>query len=49
MGGAALAGSESSDPADIERALTYAADRGMTFWDTADVYGESEKYFYRFW
>jgi len=22
--------------------LTYAADRGMTFWDTADVYGTSE-------
>ncbi|KAI5116237.1 hypothetical protein M0805_003298 [Coniferiporia weirii] len=24
-------------------ALTYAADRGMTFWDTADVYGTSEQ------
>ncbi|KAH8107443.1 Aldo/keto reductase [Phellopilus nigrolimitatus] len=24
------------------KALTYAADRGMTFWDTADVYGTSE-------
>ncbi|KAG6856539.1 hypothetical protein H0H87_003358 [Tephrocybe sp. NHM501043] len=23
-------------------ALTYAADRGMTFWDTSDVYGTSE-------
>ncbi|KAG6853211.1 hypothetical protein C0991_006114 [Blastosporella zonata] len=23
--------------------LTYAADRGMTFWDTADVYGHSEE------
>ncbi|EJD08584.1 Aldo/keto reductase [Fomitiporia mediterranea MF3/22] len=25
------------------KALTYAADRGMTFWDTADVYGDSEQ------
>jgi len=24
------------------KALTYAADRGMTFWDTADIYGTSE-------
>ncbi|KAI5116235.1 hypothetical protein M0805_003297 [Coniferiporia weirii] len=24
-------------------ALTYAADRGMTFWDTADIYGTSEQ------
>ncbi|KAG5635388.1 hypothetical protein H0H81_011447 [Sphagnurus paluster] len=23
--------------------LTYAADRGMTFWDTADIYGHSEE------
>lgn len=23
--------------------LTYAADRGMTFWDTSDIYGSSEK------
>ena len=23
------------------KALTYAADRGMTFWDCADVYGTS--------
>ncbi|KAG6908481.1 hypothetical protein DXG01_004484 [Tephrocybe rancida] len=23
--------------------LTHAADRGMTFWDTADIYGDSEK------
>ncbi|KAG6898033.1 hypothetical protein C0992_007029 [Termitomyces sp. T32_za158] len=22
--------------------LTYAADRGMTFWDTADIYGHSK-------
>ncbi|EJD06586.1 Aldo/keto reductase [Fomitiporia mediterranea MF3/22] len=25
------------------KALTYAADRGMTFWDTADIYGDSEE------
>ena len=23
------------------KALTYAADRGMTFWDCADIYGTS--------
>lgn len=27
------------------KALTYSADRGMTFWDCADIYGTSELYF----
>ncbi|KAJ7602515.1 NADP-dependent oxidoreductase domain-containing protein [Mycena polygramma] len=31
-----------SDKAEILELLTYAADRGLTFWDTADYYGASE-------
>lgn len=26
------------------KALTYSADRGMTFWDCADIYGTSESH-----
>lgn len=32
-----------SDEKESLEMLTYAADRGMTFWDTADVYGSSEE------
>jgi aryl-alcohol dehydrogenase-like predicted oxidoreductase len=32
----------SSDDKQSLETLTYAADRGMTFWDTADIYGTSE-------
>ncbi|KAI5118755.1 hypothetical protein M0805_004841 [Coniferiporia weirii] len=31
-----------TDEAEAYRALTYAADRGMTFWDCADMYGPTE-------
>jgi len=31
-----------TDDDEAFKALTYAADRGMTFWDTADIYGTSE-------
>ncbi|TFY79236.1 hypothetical protein EWM64_g4775 [Hericium alpestre] len=31
-----------TDETQALKALTYAADRGMTFWDTADIYGTSE-------
>ncbi|GLB44117.1 putative aldo keto reductase [Lyophyllum shimeji] len=31
-----------SDEEECLKTLTYAADRGMTFWDTADIYGTSE-------
>lgn len=31
-----------SDEKESLETLTYAADRGMTFWDTADVYGSSK-------
>ena len=31
----------STDKDEAIKALTYAADRGMTFWDTADIYGNS--------
>ncbi|PCH39383.1 Aldo/keto reductase [Wolfiporia cocos MD-104 SS10] len=31
-----------TDMAEAYKTLTYAADRGMTFWDTADLYGTSE-------
>ncbi|KAF8064101.1 Aldo/keto reductase [Lyophyllum atratum] len=31
-----------SDDKESLDTLTYAADRGMTFWDTADIYGHSE-------
>ena len=44
--GVPAGGSESTDPEDIHKALTYAADRGMTFWDTADIYGTSEFHFF---
>ena len=30
-----------TDDAAAYEALTYSADRGMTFWDCADVYGTS--------
>ncbi|GLB39270.1 putative aldo keto reductase [Lyophyllum shimeji] len=33
----------SSDEKQSLDTLTYAADRGVTFWDTADIYGTSEK------
>ncbi|KAG6837046.1 hypothetical protein H0H93_015617 [Arthromyces matolae] len=32
-----------SDEDETFDTLTYAANRGMTFWDTADIYGDSEK------
>ncbi len=32
----------SADQKAANEALTHAADRGMTFWDTADVYGDGE-------
>jgi hypothetical protein len=32
----------SSDDKQSLEALTYAVDRGMTFWDTADIYGTSQ-------
>ncbi|TFY54450.1 hypothetical protein EVJ58_g8859 [Rhodofomes roseus] len=31
-----------TDSEKVIKTLTYAADRGVTFWDTADVYGNSE-------
>ncbi|KAI5118752.1 hypothetical protein M0805_004838 [Coniferiporia weirii] len=31
-----------TDEAEAYKALTYAADRGMTFWDCADIYGTTE-------
>lgn len=31
-----------SDEQEVLKTLTYAADRGVTFWDTADMYGTSE-------
>lgn len=31
-----------SDEEECLRALSYAADCGMTFWDTANIYGTSE-------
>lgn len=31
-----------SDDKDAFETLTYAADRGVTFWDTSDIYGTSE-------
>ncbi|KZT70949.1 Aldo/keto reductase [Daedalea quercina L-15889] len=31
-----------TDAEEAFRTLTYAADRGVTFWDTADIYGNSE-------
>ena len=31
-----------TDESSAFKALTYAADRGMTFWDCADIYGTSE-------
>ena len=30
-----------TDDEEAYKALTYAADRGMTFWDCADIYGTS--------
>lgn len=30
------------DSQEVFKTLTYAADRGLTFWDTADMYGDSE-------
>ncbi|KAF5376106.1 hypothetical protein D9615_007745 [Tricholomella constricta] len=33
---------DQSDDDESFATLTYAADRGMTFWDTADIYGTSE-------
>ena len=30
-----------SDDEQSFKTLTYAADRGMTFWDTSDIYGTS--------
>ena len=30
-----------TDESSAFKALTYAADRGMTFWDCADIYGTS--------
>lgn len=30
-----------SDDKDAFETLTYAADRGVTFWDTSDIYGTS--------
>ncbi|KAJ7686766.1 Aldo/keto reductase [Mycena rosella] len=33
-----------ADKSDAFAMLSYAADRGMTFWDTADYYGESENF-----
>ncbi|KAG6809781.1 hypothetical protein H0H92_014765 [Tricholoma furcatifolium] len=38
--GASIYGS--SDDKESFDALTYAANRGMTFWDTSDIYGNSE-------
>ncbi|PCH34484.1 Aldo/keto reductase [Wolfiporia cocos MD-104 SS10] len=32
-----------TDEVEAYKTLTYAADRGVTFWDTADVYGTSEE------
>ncbi|KAJ7353385.1 Aldo/keto reductase [Mycena albidolilacea] len=32
-----------ADRARTDEMLTYAADRGLTFWDTADYYGDSEE------
>ncbi|KAF8055567.1 Aldo/keto reductase [Lyophyllum atratum] len=32
-----------SDDKQSLKTLTYAADRGMTFWDTADIYGHSRR------
>ena len=31
-----------TDESSAFKALTYAADRGMTFWDCADIYGSGE-------
>ncbi|KIJ30808.1 hypothetical protein M422DRAFT_267639 [Sphaerobolus stellatus SS14] len=31
-----------TDKDEAFKTLTYAADRGVTFWDTADCYGDSE-------
>jgi aryl-alcohol dehydrogenase-like predicted oxidoreductase len=31
-----------TDESAAMKALTYAADRGMTFWDCADIYGTCE-------
>ncbi|KAH9921860.1 NADP-dependent oxidoreductase domain-containing protein [Fomitopsis serialis] len=33
----------SADQEEALRTLTYAADRGITFWDTADMYGTSQE------
>ena len=30
-----------TDKEEAMKTLTYAADRGVTFWDTADIYGDS--------
>ncbi|KAH9911870.1 NADP-dependent oxidoreductase domain-containing protein [Fomitopsis serialis] len=32
-----------TDSEEVFKTLTYAADRGVTFWDTSDVYGSSEE------
>ncbi|KAI0725049.1 NADP-dependent oxidoreductase domain-containing protein [Fomitopsis betulina] len=33
---------KSSNEEELFKTLTYAADHGITFWDTADIYGDSE-------
>ncbi|KIJ97246.1 hypothetical protein K443DRAFT_632374 [Laccaria amethystina LaAM-08-1] len=42
MGIGAFYGQSSACEEMILKTLTYTADRGMTFWDTADIYGTSE-------
>ncbi|EDR16197.1 uncharacterized protein LACBIDRAFT_227919 [Laccaria bicolor S238N-H82] len=42
MGIGAFYGQTTASEETILKALTYAADRGLTFWDTADIYGNSE-------
>ncbi|KIJ97249.1 hypothetical protein K443DRAFT_133887 [Laccaria amethystina LaAM-08-1] len=42
MGFGAFYGQTTASEESIMKALTYAADRGLTFWDTADIYGNSE-------
>ena len=36
-----------TDQKEVINALTYAADRGVTLWDTADIYGNCTSEFLR--
>ena len=38
-----------TDESSAFKALTYAADRGMTLWDCADIYGSGKLFFIFFW